>query len=79
MIILKEMSKGDRENLSLKAPGSGSESSNEEMEDLDDSAASLEAQANASMKSKSSNRSGRRPLPIRWTRVISLDDIEEDE
>ena len=31
------------------------------------------------MKSKSSVRSGRRPLPIRWTRVISVDEAGADE
>ena len=36
-------------------------------------------QEDVEMKSKSSIRSGRRPIPIRWTRVVSLDKLESNE
>jgi len=49
------------------------------MYDDDGQAPSSDHQANASMKSKSTMRSGRRPIPIRWTRVVDVEEPLLDE
>ena len=31
------------------------------------------------MQSMTSKRSGRRPIPVRWTRIISIDDLDGND
>jgi len=67
------------ENLSLKAEGGDSSSSDQEMLDVADQSSFPDAQVDVSMKSKSIKSRGRKPVPIKWTRVICVDQIEDCE
>jgi len=75
LISRLEMSNNSSRNLSIEANDAQSESSDAEMVDNADAPSFVEPNMDVSMKSKSSHRSGRRPLPLMWTRVISVEEI----
>jgi len=54
-----------------------SESEDQEMADLADDPSFQEMQENHSMKSASTNKRGRKPVPQSWSRIINLQDLSQ--
>jgi len=52
-----------------------SESEDQEMVDLADDPSFQEMQENISMKSASTTKRGRKPVPISWSRIIDFQDL----
>ena len=57
----------------------GASSPDEEMLDLADDPSQLPEHPDASIESVQSIGSGSRPLPARWTRIISTDDVASED
>ena len=62
--------------MSVFKDESSSSVSDQEMLDLADQPSFLEGQADLAMKSANSSKRGRKPLPIQWSRIIDMQDLE---